>query len=1031
MTDIEQLRKEADDVEKALDALKNNVSLSESEKKNESEKLKSQVETTKKKIEKEIHSLENKTDDESKKKKEEAEALLTSFNETMSLYASILDSAETKPTEPEVQEEKWLLKSIWEWFSDKRASFKNKDNDDKAKTAWLLLAWGLATRWIFSLFSKEKREERRERRRQRREARRAAREERRREIDALPFWERPFGKILKWTLIWTAIVWGAYWLWKYLWLIWKWDKVDGKSSDEDKFNWYEDEIVNNPENKEKLDNYESFWENIDLLYWSIYERELEAWYEDELEMQKIAKEQSNWEKYYKWIVPYCLDNHFKSVDNILWQNSSMKEAMADWLNWMLNYIKGKWNDFLQMFVNTYLDKLPSWLPFKNVAWSLSDRIEQWKVRNKNAESEMQYFFRQSIRVQTYLFEKRDQLIPKIVKESASKYGISEEDIIWDDENLKKYVIDTPEYQNFINGPISSSVTILKNYKIFDSEITENKKEDVKELDKQRNKVLWCNEWEKDILQIINEKKVNGEILSQQEDEQLWKSCDWIIKDIDDNILEAVEESARNIYWDLLWTEDSHLREYLNKSWLDKVFQSYKQTILQKKLELQEWKLSNEDKIALAESINAMLALKKEAKLWSQTIEKDYDENGNIIYRIWWFLKWSMKNLNKSVNKLIHWEFLDWLNYLLSAWLWTWIVISWAWVICMMKTLWKQWFWLAKTWAKIAVLPVSLTIEWLTKIKPVRDAVDRINYPLKFWWKDWPKKLMNLLKNEKISLSKASDIAKRHTLDPFVSENTEVIWKDFFHIDDRSKSIKHMVFDKLVSESSNTAVWASYLQTIKSDDDLYETLVRNYDSSLEIRRAISETAPIDELKRVAEWSNLPEFIKGNARYKWKIDELDLEVKKIRAMAWDNPSSAARKQLDNISEFKRGLSEMEPKEIERTLELLSEFERESRTLWWAIDQFTILRKLNGKFLDTWIVDQSWNPIRKSIDDIIKNMDFSELRKCKWKIAWVSDAAIESLAKTFESIKKSQVLKFSDNIDEIAQVVKTLVKIFAKAT
>ena len=109
MTDIEQLRKEADDVKKALDALKNNVSLPEEEKKNEAKKLKNQAEITKQKIQSEIDALSDKTDDESKRKKEEAEALLTSFNETMTLYASILNSAESTPAEAtnsETQEEK-------------------------------------------------------------------------------------------------------------------------------------------------------------------------------------------------------------------------------------------------------------------------------------------------------------------------------------------------------------------------------------------------------------------------------------------------------------------------------------------------------------------------------------------------------------------------------------------------------------------------------------------------------------------------------------------------------------------------------------------------------------------------------------------------------------------------------------------------------------------------------------------------------------------------------------------------------------
>jgi hypothetical protein len=45
-----------------------------------------------------------------------------------------------------------------------------------------------------------------------------------------------------------------------------------------------------------------------------------------------------------------------------------------------------------------------------------------------------------------------------------------------------------------------------------------------------------------------------------------------------------------------------------------MFESYKQILLAKKQELLSGKMSNEDKISLAETINSMLALKKEAEL---------------------------------------------------------------------------------------------------------------------------------------------------------------------------------------------------------------------------------------------------------------------------------------------------------------------------------------------------------------------------------------------------------------------------------
>ena len=152
MPDIEQLRKEADDVKNALDELKNNVSLSESEKRNKTEELKTQVEAMKQKIQSEIDALADKTDDESKRKKEEAETLLTSFNETMSLYASILNSTESTQTEPETQEEE---KSVWwktkEWVGEQ---WDDIWDAEKWKTEWgknaLRTAWFVAT-WVWAV----------------------------------------------------------------------------------------------------------------------------------------------------------------------------------------------------------------------------------------------------------------------------------------------------------------------------------------------------------------------------------------------------------------------------------------------------------------------------------------------------------------------------------------------------------------------------------------------------------------------------------------------------------------------------------------------------------------------------------------------------------------------------------------------------------------------------------------------------------------------------------------------------------------
>ena len=167
MTNIEQLKKETDEIKKWLEDLKNNVSLSETDKKNKVDDLKSKAETTKQKIENEIHSLENKTDDESKRKKEEAETLLNSFNETMTLYTSILSSTESKSNSENSEdkkeddnEEKWIFWKVgdwlWEQWDDVTSWEKWKEEPWKniLRVAWVWLTWYAVYKWVKKLWNR-------------------------------------------------------------------------------------------------------------------------------------------------------------------------------------------------------------------------------------------------------------------------------------------------------------------------------------------------------------------------------------------------------------------------------------------------------------------------------------------------------------------------------------------------------------------------------------------------------------------------------------------------------------------------------------------------------------------------------------------------------------------------------------------------------------------------------------------------------------------------------------------------------------
>ena len=139
MDNIELLKLEADEIKKSLNELKNNISISEDDKRNKANLLNRRAEKTKQKIQKEIDSLTNKTDEESKKKKEEAEALLNSFNDITALYNSIINpssnpwtqDSRTQSSEQTPTENKNIFTKATDWIKTQRNDMLDTKNEKK------------------------------------------------------------------------------------------------------------------------------------------------------------------------------------------------------------------------------------------------------------------------------------------------------------------------------------------------------------------------------------------------------------------------------------------------------------------------------------------------------------------------------------------------------------------------------------------------------------------------------------------------------------------------------------------------------------------------------------------------------------------------------------------------------------------------------------------------------------------------------------------------------------------------------------
>ncbi len=1064
MANLEVLKKEVDEFKLQLDELQKNVTISEIEKKNKTEALKSQAEVTKQKIQAEIDSLADKTDNTSKKQKEEAEALLKTLDDVMNLQMSIQSSRhEQTPTDSQKlsetqssQSEKWIWGKtkdfVSENWSDVTSWEKWKEEPWKNimravgfwVTGYAIYKWvkGL---WNRAFWDKDEWEE---------EWDSEESEWKTKKKEKKSFWKTTAWKILKWTGIWVTAGTLWYWIGKKLHLWWEdEEKPTDASPDEVKYKAYE-EFYKDPNNKEAVENYEQLWENIDTTYEALYNRELQAWYQDELVMKRIASEQSRWMEHYKWIIPFCLDNKFWSIENILSQNSSMKEAMAWGIRKMVDYVKNLWNDFLKTFVDSFLSKLPSWTIVANMSWSLSEKIDKWITSNKNTEKELQFFFRQSIRVQTYLFEKREQLEDKIAEENARKFWLKKEDILKDKELYEKYVEKDEKLQKFLISPISTWMTILKDNAIFDNKVWEDVKESVKNLDKQRDEVLGNTSWWKDILQTIYEKKENWEALTDAEKQQLWKSCDNIVKDIDDNIMDAVEESAWNLYGDLFRTDDANLRKYLDKSWLEKMFQESKAKIIEKKWELLNGSLDAEWIASLAQTINNMLAIKKEAVLWAQTIEKDYDENWNFFYRIPWFLSGSVANFVKWAEKLWDWEVWAWTQYLLSAWLWTWVIVGLWWAIygCYVHDIWMIKKSLIR-WGYISILPASLLYsawKWALKIaKPWRRLGDKLIYWSPKWvqmmtefkWEEWADKLLKALKLWKVSLSDAEEIATRKISWYWGTKKIKEKWCLAFDVEEdhiNDFKIREKIFDKYVLSLNWPENSSDFLKKLKEDNDVYKKAVKYFDEP-SVRGAISsknfddvkkEVEKIDEAMKAAQaaaWNDevvdVAEDLLNNQHYKKLQSEIDSEIKDLEFSKNGQSESKIRQideQIKKLKEFKNKINRSTVQEVETLEGLYTNLIKFGKWKWF-FENIDVLTKL--------VTEES-----EALHKALNNFDGPELRRIikelqgNNKLVGITDESINNLISFMGEVKIKRVLK---SWEDFVSALKTFLKFVWKLT
>lgn len=688
MTNIEQLRKETDKIRRWLEELKNNVSLSEVEKKNKAESLKNQVEATKQKIENEIHSLETKTDDESKKKKEEAEALLNSLTDITNLYTSILSSLNApaiSPSQPSTNDKNIFVKAK-DWVKDQRNeisrdNLKEKPVSTVLRGAWFALTWvwalALAYKWVKKLwnwaFSKDDKKEESEK------------EER---TEKKWFWDKWYWKALKWTGIGTWIYYITHWFKTGKWNLGDFfDREDAwpdaTSTSEDQAAWVEELKEKDPE---KFEKYRELWENIDSQYNQLMEKEISAWwwgmsiadwYAKYCDSSKLSLSD------FKATVPMCIDNQFSTVSDMLseWgyyaylrskNFAELKDVfmhiLTDWsqkLIWSIFPFFGCLKSFEKYKDKDFLESVKTWLD----DWTPSERCE-----------ELQLFFRQYAKVINYVQDKRLAVIEKIAERKFtiawdawidnSKYATIE-DAIRDPEWFEKNIESDSEYQDFMQWKITHAIDVMKTESIFDDNISGIVGDVKKWVDGRREELLNEKNW-KDVLVRLRE---NKEALTEDNYLEWSETAEKVYGDIE----EYFEKDWTYMYFSsahtLINSEEKNIQEFIENSWLKAVKDNLKTKLLEYKTKFSDKTITPEEIDEYNDLINSYFAMKKEVMVASSAIKMMKSNDASRVDRslnVWAAILTDFFNqTRKSWEELRDWNYWDaWLYWtfpMIAAW----------------------------------------------------------------------------------------------------------------------------------------------------------------------------------------------------------------------------------------------------------------------------------------------------------------------------------------------------------------------------
>jgi ElaB/YqjD/DUF883 family membrane-anchored ribosome-binding protein len=926
---IQQIKWNLDEIKKSVDDLnKEIIDLDESKPKLE------QAEIDRKNKEIEEKKLEI------KKKKEETQELIKQTRELADLEQDItitneirkeLDSYEKQLNEIHPQSSTFWekVKNVW-WKTIERV----KEHPWQTAGIWL------AVSWIMYLFR------RRKKKKEETESEGSDNKEKK------GFWKTWFGKFFKRTWIWTAAYYISHGLFTGRWNLKDFFNRDKKENWVDNHDETQEQVWNYKKfiekYPEKAEKYENFGEWVDWLYNNIFEKEIENWREDDSDMDTISKEL--WESYpLKWLVPFCMDNSFSSVDSMLserWVEVDLyQKDFVEVKTKVLSRLKSKTWWPLKMF----LEALPSWAKFG--FWNtLEKKFEKWMESEPDARiSELKSFFRQQMRVTVFLKTKEWELVKAIAQKKfeTDKWDFEDPEHALDDSDwFEKNIKNDQDYKSFRSGKILNSYDILGRYNLMSGNISEDTEKIIQECDDKRDRVLDWKDWD-DIIKRCESDITDGSLESSNQ-EQLAKSCDKITDDILD-LEEVASNQAMDMYRRLFNTEHANKEELLKQSTILPLLQEIRKNIPGLKNKINAWEMSAEDIKSLKEFMNNYFALKKELAIWVNVYQMIKSGDGSWIMKITKLFEDMYKNTAKWFGKLFKWDIFSGLWWLLT-WSAPIAIVAW-WYFALRRYPWTT---LKYTLLSPVILPQKLYQASLWTAR-------------KIWWKyygpswslrrmffneaDWPQKLLNELKRWNISLLKAQEIVDGSQVRTMTTIKNR--WVDLFTLDNNLKksTLLKKAFSNITRSDDEWKLLAKYFDN-KSFNNL---VVSNFDESLRLAKLYESKIislntkqvklfdVVTNIRRLSS-TDLDNLIKN-------IDQINLDD------VWEKELSKVAKRLSKSISWLSSVDE------------INDFIKNSLKIW------EILTSADKFAYKIWQL-RDWN-----FDDFMRSFDWD------WKLVWYS--------------------------------------------